>query len=224
MPIPKEIRRKPRALDLFCGAGGATAGLQRAGYHVSGVDLHAQPNYCGDAFFQSDAMEFCLHGYDLVWASPPCQLYSACASTQRNLGRVYPDLVGLVRERLQSQPAPWVIENVLSAPLIAPAIVLCGLSFGLPLIRHRAFESSVALIAPAHETHARGMGIRGDIYTVVGRSRSQINRLRSSVPYHTASVAQAKLAMGIDWMSYREMTQAVPPAYAEFIARQIGGC
>jgi DNA (cytosine-5)-methyltransferase 1 len=212
---------RPRALDLFCGAGGATSGLQRAGFYVTGVDIHPQPNYCGDEFVQADAMAFPLDGYDLVWASPPCQLYTPCAATQRRWGVIYPDLVALVRERLQAQRAPWVIENVPSAPLLPPAIVLCGLSFRLPLIRHRVFESSVALIAPAHETHARGMAIRGEIFTVVGKARSQINRHRSSPPYHTASASQAKRALGIDWMSYKEMTQAVPPAYAEFIARQI---
>ncbi len=212
---------KPRALDLFCGAGGATRGLQMAGFHVTGVDLHPQPRYCGDAFFQADALKFPLEGFDFIWASPPCQGYSAASWCHRINGRVYPDFIAPTRARLTSIEAPWVIENVPGAPLNL-AIRLCGLSFGLPLLMHRRFESNLFLLAPAHIRHSRGMAIRKEIFTVAGKSRSRTNNRRNSEPYQTASVAEARTAKAIDWpMTYSEMANAVPPAYSEYIGRQV---
>lgn len=104
---------KPRALDLFCCAGGTTRGLQMAGFHVTGVDIVRHKNYCGDAFIQADAMTVDLSGYDFIWASPPCQRYSTAQRLQKN---EHPDLVGPIRERLRAAGAPWSIENVPGPP------------------------------------------------------------------------------------------------------------
>ena len=53
-----------------------------------------------------------------------------------------------MRERLLAAGVPYVIENVKGAPLLDP-IVLCGTMFpGLRVLRHRLFESNVALTAP----------------------------------------------------------------------------
>ncbi len=211
---------KPRALDLFCGAGGATKGLQRAGFHVTGVDIKPQPRYCGDAFFQADALTFPLEGFDFIWASPPCQAYTAVCATRRAKGKEYPRLIGHTRRRLESSGVDWVIENVPSAPLRS-GIILCGLNFGLPLLRHRRFESSFLLLAPPHIRHSRGMAVRGEVFTVAGSfGGSTNNGKRKSCFYMRARRAEAERAMGIDWMDEKTLMQAVPPAYAEFIGRQ----
>ena len=71
-----------RALDLFCGAGGASKGLMDAGFDVIGVDLAPQKHYPG-AFIQVDVLKLpvmFLQMFDLVWASPPCQAHTQLKS------------------------------------------------------------------------------------------------------------------------------------------------
>src|SRR5713101_1334840 len=130
---------KPRALDLFCRAGGSTKGLQRAGFHVTGVDWKRQPRYCGDLFVQADALRppFDLGAFDLIWASPPCQADSILRQLPWLKGKEYPRLIAPVRRLLSAAGVPWVIENVPGAPL--SGFELCGRQFGLPLYRHRVF-------------------------------------------------------------------------------------
>ena len=140
---------KPRLLNLFCGAGGATRGYQLAGFHVTGVDIDPQPNYCGDEFHQADAMAWPLDGYNAIHASPPCQHYSAGKHMWK--GRLpddrHPDLVDATRERLRGAGVPYVIENVVGAPL-TNYVVLCGDMFGLGVKRHRLFETSFMVWNP----------------------------------------------------------------------------
>lgn len=144
-----------KALDLFCCGGGASRGLALAGFEVTGVDIEPQPNYPFN-FIQGDALTVDLSGYDLVWASPPCQGYSKHVSSQSSKwtptkGRDEPKLISLVRKRLQSCGVPYVIENVRGAKdhMINP-IQLCGTMFGLPISRHRWFESSWVITPPPH--------------------------------------------------------------------------
>jgi C-5 cytosine-specific DNA methylase len=129
---------RPRLLDLFCGAGGAALGYQLAGFHVTGVDIAPQPHYCGDAFYQADAMTFPLDGFDVVTASPPCQAYSTLGRFSPHV--TYPDLYEPTRERLTASGLPWVIENVVGAPYRS-GFILCGSMFGLRVRRHRNFET-----------------------------------------------------------------------------------
>ena len=129
-----------KALDLFSGQGGATRGLQMAGYHVTGVDIDPQPRYIGDAFIQGDALTFDLDGYDLIWASPPCQAYSELTPMEARAD--HPDLIDPIRTRLKAQTAPWIIENVAGARRkLHNPFMLCGSMFGLDVWRHRYFES-----------------------------------------------------------------------------------
>jgi DNA (cytosine-5)-methyltransferase 1 len=202
---------KPRLLDLFCGAGGATKGYQLAGFHVTGVDINPQPNYCGDAFVQADAMTFPLDGYDLIHASPPCQRYSAMSVCRPGLADNYPDLVAATRARLEEWGGRYVIENVPRAPLLNP-VTLCGFMFGLRLYRHRLFESNRLLLVPDHPRHTvrtsrAGHYEPGTIISVAG---------------NCAPIGVAREVMGIGWTNRAELAEAIPPAYTWFLGEQLG--
>lgn len=208
------MRNKPRLLDLFCKAGGCTKGYQRAGFHVTGVDIDPQPRYCGDAFVQSDALEYVArhgHEFDAISASPPCQGYSRMRHVT---GREYPLMIEDVRDALRAISKPYVIENVEDAPLIDD-ILLCGTMFGLKTFRHRKFETSFFMMAPPHITHA-----------LFGKASGQGRPVTAEKQYITVTgnfsgIETGKRAMGIDWMSKRELTQAIPPAYTEYIGRHL---
>lgn len=224
-----------RALDLFCGAGGATRGLQMAGFHVTGVDIRPQPRYCGDEFIQADALEVPLDGYDFIWASPPCQKFTALKKMWNAKGD-YPNLIPDIRARLIGSGTPYAIENVEGAPLgdSGNLIVLCGTMFGLrtpdgraELRRHRLFETSFSiLLRPLCQHNGRVLGAYGGhvrdrcrAITVTGHT-AQTNVVRNRVR-QTFSTEDAKGAMGIDWMPLSSLSQAIPPAYSEFIGRQV---
>jgi DNA (cytosine-5)-methyltransferase 1 len=232
---------RPKALDLFCGAGGATRGLQLAGFHVTGVDIAAH-RYCGDAFHQADALTFPIEGFDFVWASPPCQAFTALRFMPT--ARKHPNLIPQTRARLVASGVPYCIENVEGAPLgdSGYLILLCGTMFGLQtadgraeLRRHRLFETSFSIpLRPACQ-HGGAGGGAVETVSVAGRraigghysrraitvtgSTAQTNLDRNRTR-ETFSVQQAREAMGIDWMSMATLSQAIPPAYAEFIGRQ----
>lgn len=202
---------KPRALDLFCGAGGVSRGLQLAGFHVTGVDIERQPHYIGDVFHQADAMTFPLEGYDLIWASPPCQAYSMSAQSQRNQGKEYPDLLRAIRDRLLETDTPWIIENVKGAPMRAD-YRLCGCMFGLKLRRERWFETSwngFALLPSCYHPEP--------VVSVVGHGTPAWVRQRLGF---NPTIKDYRAAMGIDWMNRDELSLAIPPAYAEYLGRQ----
>jgi DNA (cytosine-5)-methyltransferase 1 len=199
---------KPKALDLFCKAGGATKGLQRAGFHVTGVDIEPQPRYCGDEFICADALTFDLSGFDFIWASPPCQIYTGMLNHGLTDRSKHPDLIDDTRRLLISAGVPYIIENVQGSPLLNP-VMLCGEMFGLRVTRHRFFESNITFFSPVHPKH-KGTGIRkqgdgGYYYRVYG---------------HETGKSQWGEAMGIPWMRSYELAQAVPPAYSEYLGGQ----
>lgn len=203
---------KPKLLDAFCGAGGCTRGYQMAGFDVTGVDINPQPRYVGERFVQADAIEYIRehgHEYDVIHASPPCQAYSVTKSLHKN---VHPELLDPTRDALVRTGTHWVIENVVGAPLNT-TIELCGAMFGLKVYRHRLFESSVMLFQPPHPPHlvpTLQRAYRTDwdgFVTVTGGG---------NVPHD-----QAEQAMGIDWMTRKELAQSIPPAYTEYIGTQL---
>jgi DNA (cytosine-5)-methyltransferase 1 len=202
-----------RALDLFCGAGGATRGLQRAGFHVTGVDVFPQPSYVGDRFIEADATALPLtleelREFDFIWASPPCQRHTQL----RGLGKAKAsdvDLIPVTRELLRLSGVPYVIENVVGAPLINP-VTLCGSMFGLAVKRHRLFEATFPIEPPRCACRGRR--------NIAVYGKSPAHRLPDGV-IRARDLQHGREAMGIDWMNWRELTQAIPPAYSEHIAR-----
>lgn len=207
------MSRKYRLLDLYSCAGGAAKGYSDAGFDVVGVDIRPQPRYPFE-FHQSDALTFPLEGFDAIHASPPCQAYSI--SRNNGCHKDAPRLIEQTRARLQSSGRPWVIENVVGAPLHF-AVQLCGASFGLgasgfDLNRHRRFESNVGMLAPQCSHRA------GKTMGVYGNGTNSWHRKKFG---RCITVAEMREAMGIDWMVRGELSQAIPPAYTKFIGKQL---
>ncbi len=203
-----------RGLDLFCGAGGCTRGYQMAGFEMDGVDIKPQPRYVGGRFFQADALEFVAehgHEYDFIHASPPCQAFTR-AQNATGRAHLHPNLVPPTRAALCSTGLPYVIENVVGAPL-ENAVVLCGLSFGLRVKRHRLFESNMLILAPPCPSH------KVDYYVIFGHEVR--NRRHGSAAGRKNSIAKGREAMGIDWMTRAELSEAIPPAYTFHIGEQL---
>jgi DNA (cytosine-5)-methyltransferase 1 len=190
-------------------------GYHRAGFEVVGVDIKFQKNYPFE-FHQADAMTFPLSGFDVIHASPPCHAYSVCSNIHTCRGKDYPKLIDAVREKLLDSGKPFVIENVVGAPLLS-AFMLCGLMFNLKVLRHRLFETNAFFFIPQHPSH-RGIEIGKDGFCcVVGHSAVKGN---SNYQYPNKKFMWVE-ATGIDWMTKQEMTQAIPPAYTEFIGKQL---
>ena len=204
---------KPRLLDLFCGAGGAAVGYHRAGFDVVGVDIKPQPHYPFE-FHQADALTFPLDGFDAIHASPPCQAYTSMRRLGKNAGRDAPELVEPTRARLIVSGRPWVMENVVGSPLLNP-LRLCGSSFGLGVRRHRLFESSGLIfgLPCRHDLQPEPVAVYGDHPQQPGDKTYRVRRART--------LAEGQAAMGIDWMPWRPLTQAVPPAYTEWIGARL---
>jgi DNA (cytosine-5)-methyltransferase 1 len=207
---------RPRLLDLFCGAGGCSVGYHRAGFDVVGVDLHPQPRY-PFPFVQGDALEFlAAHGpeFDAIHASPPCQRYTVGRHIHAS-GDRHPDLVEPCRELLDVTGRPWVMENVVGAPL-RDAAVLCGLMFGLRVIRHRQFEASFLLLSPPHPQHPKG-----DLTGSCKGYSTGANGFVTVAGNNFVREAGAR-AMGVDWpMTRKELANAIPPAFTEYVGRQL---
>lgn len=214
------MSERPRLLDLFCCAGGAGVGYQRAGFDVVGVDVDPQPRY-PLTFIQADALTLdpdFVASFDVIHASPPCQSYSDLAKRNRNAD-AWPRLIEPVREMLQATGRPYVIENVEGAPLIDP-VVLCGTMFpSLRVIRHRLFESNVALTVPEHRRHPLVFthDKRKNHYGKLDQNKSYVQVTGGG----NCSIANARDALGIDWMTKNELNESIPPAYTHHIGTQL---
>lgn len=198
-------------LDTYCCQGGASMGYHRAGFTVTGVDLHPQPHY-PFTFIQADAIDYIRehgHEYDLITGSPTCRRWT---NAQRIQGNDHPDLITPTREAMKASGRPYIIENVegAAAALVDP-LLLCGSMFGLKTYRHRLFESSLPLgtrMHPRHTAPLAKMGRRpqpGEYMHVVG---------------NFSGADLAREVMGMPWATRDGLREAIPPAYTEFIGEQ----
>lgn len=188
-------------------------GYHRAGFHVEGVDINPQKNY-PFKFYQADALDWLetwADDYDAVHASPPCQAYTSKEATwgrARTHWPDHPDLLGPTRAMLQASGLPYIIENVVGAPLDG-ALMLCGSMFGLGVSKHRVFETNwdMPILAPATCDHR-------DLYDPWSGAGRSADKLRE--------------AQGIDWLPISggasrkagytgDLFNAIPPAYTEWI-------
>lgn len=203
---------RPRALDLFCGQGGASMGLHRAGFDVVGIDIKPQPRY-PFAFIQADALDppFDLDQFDFIWASPHCQPYTLAQNMKCVSPK--PEQITEVRAMLANVRGLTCIENVPRSPLRVD-LRLDGWMFSeLKVIRERWFELNFFILAPP-VTRPRGLLGKGYI-SVIG-SGTPPYMLEKGIRY---GVDDCRQAMGIDWMTRYGLSQAIPPAYSEFIGR-----
>jgi DNA (cytosine-5)-methyltransferase 1 len=195
-------------------------GLHRAGFDVVGIDLVRSPRY-PFMFFKADALEVDFSGFDFIWASPPCQGYTSMRHAPGAVGA--PLMIPRVRDRMPAN-VPWCIENVEDAAWdMRNPVTLCGSMFdlgaqGCRLQRHRLFETNFPLTQP---------DCRHDDRPVIGvyggharkRAASAGGRGTRDV-WEGGHKAAASKAMGINWMTLNEISESIPPAYAEYVGRE----
>lgn len=229
--------KRPLMLDLFCGAGGAAVGYHRAGFDVIGVDHKYQKRYPYD-FIQDDALKYLeFHGpgddFDIIHASPPCQYHSYLKQLHKDRNQfqeTHQNLIPETRQLLLASGKPYIIENVPGAKhnLINP-LMLCGTMFGLktdygnPLLRHRYFETMPLIWFPPHpcqhDKEFSAIGVHGGGQHPARRTRANGGGLKQIDD--DFGIEQRRIAMGIDWMTTHELNQAIPPAYTEYIGKQM---
>lgn len=215
---------KPKVLDLFCSAGGAGYGYHLAGFDVVGVDIVEQKNY-PFPFVKADALEYLktvdLAQFSVIHSSPVCKAYTNCNLSPREK---HPMQIANVRRALEVTGKPYIIENVLGAKHhMKASLLLCGSMFGLPVQRHRLFEiggTDLFIYPPSSCDHRKAtIAVYGHSVwdsSIEGTRRKDGRRRPDSVP-----VEVGREALGIDWMSQKELAQAVPPAYTRHIGLQL---
>ena len=210
-----------KAIDICCCDGGASEGLNRSGVFesITGVDIKPHPDYPFE-FIQKDFQDldpdWIRKNFDYIWASPPCPQFSWASAKDRNKGKKYPDLIQPMRDLIIETGLPAVIENVVGAP-IRQDVILCGVAFGLGVIRHRKFElHKYFAVQPEHQKHKK------PYLDAFNQYKSKYMQIAG----HGGSSASYKLsdwkkAMDITHITSKDnLTDAIPPAYAQYLAMQ----
>jgi len=212
---------RPLLLDLFGGGGGAGWGYVLAGFDVTSVDLHTRQDLPQSPHFRhvkADALELLLdvdylRTFDALHGSPPCQTETALVELRKAQGKGT-DKVNLIPETragFEASGLPYVIENVPRSS-VRPDVILCGSSFGLKVRRHRHFETNVHLFGlPCdHARAGRPVGVYGSKGDDIPSGGSTARTLE-----------EGREAMGIPWMSWSALVEAIPPAYTHHLGTQL---
>lgn len=194
-------------------------GYHRAGFAVVGVDINPQPRYPFE-FHQEDAFGFLAehaHEFDAIAASPECRDHTPLTSVAGFKGTAW-QLADIIK-LLEDTAKPYVVENVGSArfPEEYPDnLILCAdRHFGLRTVRHRKFRCvGFDVIQPPHpKGHSAP--------TSTKKRRHDWDRgMHISITGDVSSWVGPEI-MGIDWMNGKELSQAIPPAYTEYIGLQL---
>lgn len=215
---------RPKLLDLFCGAGGASVGYSRAGFDVTGVDISEHPDY-PFKLVEADALTVLadtalLAEFDIIHASPPCQGYTTMSNRWRGAGGVadsHDSLINEVRHYLTIWGGTYIIENVAGARRdMRSPILLRGGMFGLQVDRPRLFESNAPLVAPKSKKVVNPVGVYGKL-----DGRRLFTRADGTEQRAARTLDEGRAAMGIDWMVWEDLTEAIPPAYTQYLGEQI---
>lgn len=211
-----------KALDLFCGAGGASMGLKNAGFEVTGVDISRKEEYPFH-FILKDATQLeisFLKEFDFIWASPPCQLFTIAGNLREAQGKKTNklNLMPQTRQMLEEAGVPYVIENVPKAPM-RKDLMLCGSMFDLKVRRHRIFEMNFTIPQPKCDHKKQGKPV--GVYHVMGDTCKGISSKTGKLVIGGSTAKTLKEgqdAMGIDWMKWNTLKESIPPKYSEYIA------
>lgn len=247
--LKKLLGRQPEVVDLFCGEGGVSEGIRRAGLSPFGVDVKEMSKYrerfgadrflVADAYLPDSARQAIGRTSAIgVGASPPCQSYSTVLAdgTSATTTPGLPQIAATMREL----GLPFWVENVLGADateLDEQMTVLRGPMFGLPVDRGRRFWTSfelridMALAEGGRRLRQRsclGPRRRWMRLDPFGRPirhpccRGNLYPVQGRAPTRSTVEENAR-AMGVDpgHMSWSGLSQSIPPTMAELVAGQL---